>query len=116
MQFIVDYSLHTRANVLANHIAVERSGNFLSNHLKICVRTTQLRLNVAAVASRWRVCADLTCPGFKPQTFRTDRKVLTIEQTGGFHESIFPKIFPGVIAVKIRRISLLMIRKFYYDR
>ena len=32
----------------------------------------QLRRNVAAVASRWQYCADLTGPGFEPQTFRTD--------------------------------------------
>ena len=29
---------------------------------------TQLRRNVAAVASRWQHCADLSGPGIKPQT------------------------------------------------
>ena len=33
---------------------------------------TQLRRNVAAVASHWRHCVDLTDPGFDPQTYRTD--------------------------------------------
>ena len=33
---------------------------------------TQLRRNVATVASRWRHCADLTGPGIEPQTSRTD--------------------------------------------
>ena len=28
--------------------------------------------NIATVASRWRHCADLTGPGIKPQTSRTD--------------------------------------------
>ena len=33
---------------------------------------THLRRNVAAVASRWRHCADLTDQGFELQTSRTD--------------------------------------------
>ena len=33
---------------------------------------TQLRRNVATVASRWRHCVDLTGPGIEPQTSRTD--------------------------------------------
>ena len=33
---------------------------------------TQLRRNVAAVASRWRPCVDLTGPGIEPQTSHTD--------------------------------------------
>ena len=36
IQFIVDYSQHTRATALANHIAAEQSGNFPCNHSKIC--------------------------------------------------------------------------------
>ena len=42
---------------------------------------TQLRRNVAAVASRWRHCADLTGPGIKPQTSRTESMLLTTELT-----------------------------------
>ena len=38
--------------------------------------TTQLRRKVAAAASRWRHCADLTCPGFEPQTSLNDSNVL----------------------------------------
>ena len=33
---------------------------------------TQLQRNVAAVASGWRHCADLTDPEFQPQIYRTD--------------------------------------------
>ena len=33
---------------------------------------TQLRRNVAAVAGRWRHCADLIDPESEPQTSRTD--------------------------------------------
>ena len=38
---------------------------------------TQLRRNVAAVASRWRNCADLTNPEFEPEISRTDTTELT---------------------------------------
>ena len=43
----------------------------------------QLRRNVAAVASRWRHCADLTGPGIEPQTSRTDSVRLATELTAG---------------------------------
>ena len=43
----------------------------------------QLRRNVAAVASRWRHCADLTGPGIEPETFRTDSVRLATELTAG---------------------------------
>ena len=43
---------------------------------------TQLRRNVATVASRWRHCADLTGPGIEPHTSRTDSVRLTTELTG----------------------------------
>ena len=39
---------------------------------RLSVWATQLRRNVAAVANRWRHFADLTDPGFKLQTSRTD--------------------------------------------
>ena len=45
---------------------------------------TQLRRNAAAVASRWRHCADLTRPGIEPQTSRTDSVRLATELTAGF--------------------------------
>ena len=44
---------------------------------------TQLQRNVAAVASRWRHCADLTGPGIEPQTFRTESVRLATELTAG---------------------------------
>ena len=42
---------------------------------------TQLRGNVATVASRWRHCVDLTGPGVEPQTSRTDSVRFAIELT-----------------------------------
>ena len=45
---------------------------------------TQLRRNVATVASRWRHCADLTGPGIEPQTSRTDSVRLATELTAGY--------------------------------
>ena len=44
---------------------------------------TQLRRNVATVASRWRHCVDLTGPGIEPQTSRTDSMRVTTELTAG---------------------------------
>ena len=43
----------------------------------------QLRRNVAAVASRWRHCVDLTGPGIERQTSRTDSVRLATELTAG---------------------------------
>ena len=40
---------------------------------------TQLRRNVATVASPWRHCADLTGPGIEPQTSRTESVRLATE-------------------------------------
>ena len=45
---------------------------------------TQLRRNVATVASRWRHWVDLTGPGIEPQTSRTDSVSLATELTAGF--------------------------------
>ena len=44
---------------------------------------TQLRRNVATVASRWRHCANLTGPGIDPQISRTDSARLATELTAG---------------------------------
>ena len=44
---------------------------------------TQLRRNVATVASRWRHCVDLTGPGIEPQTSRTDSVRFATELTAG---------------------------------
>ena len=43
---------------------------------------TQLRSNDAAVASLWRLRADLTGPGIEPQTYRTDSVRTTADLTG----------------------------------
>ena len=44
---------------------------------------TQLRRNVATMASRWRHCADLTGPGIDLQTSRTDSARSATELTAG---------------------------------
>ena len=43
---------------------------------------TQRRKNVAAVASRWRHCADLTGPGIEPQISRTNSNALLRQISG----------------------------------
>ena len=43
----------------------------------------RLRRNVAAVANRWRYCANLTGPGIETQTYRTDSVRLATELTAG---------------------------------
>ena len=52
---------------------------------------TQLRRNVATVASRWRHCVDLTGPGIEPQTSRTDSVRLATELTAGLYQCWFLK-------------------------
>ena len=47
------------------------------------VWATQLRRNVAAVASCWRHCADLTGPGIEPQISRTESVRLATELKAG---------------------------------
>ena len=47
---------------------------------------TQLRRNVATVASCWRHCADLTGPGIEPQTSRTESVRFATELTAGCHK------------------------------
>ena len=54
---------------------------------------TQLQRNVATVASRWRHCADLTRPGLKPQTSRTDSVLLATELTAGLEEILCLRFF-----------------------
>ena len=46
---------------------------------------TQLRRNVAMMASRWRHCADLTGLGIEPQTSRTESMRLANELTAGIN-------------------------------
>ena len=47
--------------------------------LRLSAWATQLRRNVATVASRWRHCVDVTGPGIEPQTSRTDSVRLATE-------------------------------------
>ena len=50
---------------------------------------TQLRRNVATVASRWRHCVDLTGPGMEPQTSRTDSERFATELTAGLLQTFY---------------------------
>ena len=53
---------------------------------------TQLRRNVATVASHWRHCADLTGPGIEPQTSRTESERFATELTAGpYFKIILPE-------------------------
>ena len=60
---------------------------------------TQLRRNVATVASRWRHCVDLTGPKIEPQTSRTDSVLLTTELTAGPREKCAHKIVHIVLCI-----------------
>ena len=51
--------------------------------LQLSAWATQLRRNVATVASHWRHCADLTGLGIEPQTSHTDSTRLATELTAG---------------------------------
>ena len=52
---------------------------------------TQLRRNVATVASRWRHCVDLTGPGIEPQTSRTNSVRFATELTNvPLNKNLFP--------------------------
>ena len=99
---------------------------------------TQLRRNVATMASRWRRCADLTGPGIEPRTSRTDSVRLATELTAGFlcllttffkkmpftHSSVLvrltkrlkflprgPKIFPAAMITDVQRLSQMSLFK-----
>ena len=52
---------------------------------------TQIRRNVATMASRWRHCVDLTGPGVEPQTSRTDSVRLATELTTGGCKGVLKK-------------------------
>ena len=56
----------------------------------------QLRRNVAAVASRWRHCVDLTSVGIEPQSSCTDEVCVTTNLTGR-HNTVFTKMFLDLV-------------------
>ena len=78
-QFLLDYQKIKSNLRYTCGITPKRVTNGPSYRLST---TTQLRKNVAAVASRWRHCAHLTGPGCELQTSRTDSIVSTTELTG----------------------------------
>ena len=61
----------------------EACNEWRGSSLRLSAWATQLRRNVAAVASRWRHCADLTGPEIEPQTSRTESVRLATELTAG---------------------------------
>ena len=65
---IIKSSLYWRYYVEACNVSRDPSP-------RLSVWTTQLRRNVAAMASCWRHCVDLNGPQIEPQTSRTDSAV-----------------------------------------
>ena len=59
---------------------------------RLSVWATQLRRNIAAVASRWRHCVDLTGSEVEPLTSRTDSVRLATELTAGCLQLYFSNI------------------------
>ena len=70
-QIIFDIKSEIKYSLYMRYYA-EACNEWRGQSLRLSAWATQLRTNVAAVASRWRHCADLTDPGFEPQTSRTD--------------------------------------------
>ena len=64
------YSNQIKSSLYSPHYA-EACNELRGPSPRLSAWATQLRRNVATVASRWRHCADLTGPGIEPQTSRT---------------------------------------------
>ena len=76
---------------------------------------TQLRRNVATVASRWRHCVDLTGPGIEPQTFRTDSVRFATELTAGLDYNILYSFkLPSKLIISLLFGELSNINYFYF--
>ena len=84
-------SFHQQTTICQNQI---KSSLYSSYYAEACNKlrgpsprlsawATQLRRNVATVASRWRHCADLTGPGIELQISRTDSARLATDLTAG---------------------------------
>ena len=67
--------------------------------------TTQLRRNVAAVASRWRLCVRFGQPGIKPKTFRTYSRVV-LRQRAGTAQAHMWNLITGILRLNCKRCSL----------
>ena len=69
---------------------------------------TQLRRNIATVASHWRHCVDLTGPGIEPQTSRTDNVRLATELTGlpNFYEIVIRCLLYFIVLCDTRQLDI----------
>ena len=76
---------------------------------------TQLRRNVAMVASCWRHCADLTGPVIESQTSRTESVRLATELTAGYVETKFIKLAKTIISSKISNLYNVCITERVYS-
>ena len=75
-------SFKSKSSLYSPHYA-EACNELRGPSPRLSAWATQLRRNVATVASRWRHCADLTGSGIEPQTSRTDNVRLATELTAG---------------------------------
>ena len=78
----LDSSFKIKSSLYSSYYA-EACNELRGPSPRLSAWATQLRRNVATVASRWRRCADLTGPGTEPQTSRTDSVRLATELTAG---------------------------------
>ena len=76
------HMLQIKSSLYSRHYA-EACNEWRGPSTRRSAWATQLRRNVAAVASRWRHCADLTGPGIETQTYRTESVRLATELTAG---------------------------------
>ena len=78
-----DPLIHFKISSLYSPYYAEACSELRGPSPRLSTWATQLRRNVATVASRWRHCVDLTSPGIEPQTSRTDSVRLATELTAG---------------------------------
>ena len=85
---------HQIKSLLYSRCYAESCNELRSPSPRLSAWATQLRRNVAKVASRWRHCVDLTGLGIESQTSRTDSVRLATELTAGLMiERIFLNLF-----------------------
>ena len=77
-----EYQIKIKSSLYSPHYA-EACNELRGPSPRLSAWATQLRRNVATVASRWRHCVDLTSPGIEPQTSRTDSECFATELTAG---------------------------------
>ena len=78
----VNYQIKIKSSLYSPYYA-EACNELRGPSPRLRAWATQLRRNVATVASRWRHCADLTGPGIEPKTSRTESERFATELTAG---------------------------------